>query len=67
MRYLIFIFAITLTGCVTLPDLKSQVSITIACDSLRGEIGSSCNISVPSDTDVIVDGENIYINFESRK
>ena len=67
MKYLIFIFAITLTGCVTLPDLKSQVSITIACDKFRGEVGNSCSISVPSDTDVIVDGESIYINFESRK
>ena len=67
MKHTVILLAIVLSGCSNLPDIRSQISISIECDEMKGKIGSSCNIKVPSDTDVSINGETINIVFEARK
>ena len=67
MRLSILAITALITGCSVIPDMKTQVSIKIACDEMRGSIGSSCEIKVPSDTYVAVNGETINIEFKGRK
>ena len=67
MKLIIAGMAILISGCSSIPDLRSQISISIACDELKGKMRSSCSIKVPSDTDVSINGETIEISFEGRK
>lgn len=67
MKYSILALVALMTGCSAMPDLKPQVSINIACDEMRGKIGSSCDIKAPSDAYVSVNGESINIEFKGRK
>lgn len=52
------LIAITLlSGCTAL----TTVEFSLKCKELRGRVGESCVLKVPTDADVHINGENIEI------
>lgn len=51
-----------LSGCAQL----TTVTMSVKCKELRGKMGNSCEITIPSDATAHIDGETITIDYEGR-
>ena len=61
MKKLILV-TLLLSGC----SLTPNVTLEVACNEMRGRVGNSCKITVPSNADVVVDGESIEIIYQGE-
>lgn len=50
-----------LSGC-TAP--LGYVKFSVTCEAQRGQLGNNCQITVPDDSEVHIDGENISVKYD---